>query len=199
MLTEKDIDSLQDTIEHYGSADLYYISHQVERRESYIDEVTYKSIAQFKIQKLKLKGISNAYFEYLNYKSRPDLYFEESEEIIDKNGNKTLYYYVVPKPKQQYTKEFNPRMPSAIYGRQRKIYINDILKYEYVDPSPVKPVYTNVITYNNLDRVKALELLNDGGLAWKYKVLDEPLEVGQVVFGGFGGVPGELPAGGCVE
>ena len=182
MLTERDIDKIHDDIVHYGSADIYYISHQVERRESYIDEVAYKSRARFKIQKLKIKDISNAYFEYLKFKERPDLYMEESEEILDKSGNKVVYYYTVPKPKQQYTQEFNPRIPSAIFGRYRKIYINDILKYEHSDPSPVKPVYTNVISYNGLDQNESLKLLRDGELSWKYRVLDHLVEVDAIKY-----------------
>ena len=63
-------------------------------------------------------------------------------------------------------------MPSAIYGYTRKIIKSDgttILKNE---PSPVKPVYTNVLEYGNLKGNDITKAYDDGNLNWKYMTLE---------------------------
>ena len=100
---------------------------------------------------------------------------EEKEEHSQLTADK-LY------PKDQYNKEFTAREPSAIYGRKRMIYKDDVLKMEYNDPSFVRPVYTNILTWGNRSQQDCLNIFNNGGLSWKYVKLDEPMNADNILY-----------------
>ena len=89
MLTEKEIDYLKyytQTESEQDKAYVYYIAHMIEPREGIIDEVNYKDISKFKIIKLKVKDVNNAYFEYLNYiKNKINYHIEQEECYYDIN------------------------------------------------------------------------------------------------------------------
>lgn len=181
MLKEKDIDSLYDDIQHKGYGEIYRIAHISEFKDGYND-FRYKTHPVYRVTKSIIKSVENAYFEYLNYKNSPELYVSVSEEFYDKNGNKFVNYYMTQKPKQQYTKEHNPKSPAIIYGKRRLFYENDILKVEAMDPSIVKPIYTNALSYLDLDRDQVLSKFEAGELNWKYQKLEEPLQVDTITY-----------------
>lgn len=176
MLTQLDIDELKMQIQAGEKPELYYTTHYIECREGVIDEEQYKSVPRFKVIKITISDIENAYFELLKYLYSGGLngtlyHLEEQEAYYDIN-TKYIHYYTVPNGASSYEKDLNPRMPSAIYGYTRKIIKSDgttILKNE---PSPVKPVYTNVLEYGNLKGNDITKAYDDGNLNWKYMTLE---------------------------
>ena len=175
MIKEQDLDLLHYNINRYGYSDIFYIAHKIELIESYVDELAYKSKPEFKVMQLKLTGINNAYWEYLNYLEYPLDYHTEEQTFWFNDDIKYIEYYTVPNKKQQYVDEFNARMPSIIYGKKRIFYKDDVLVASYNDPSIILPEYTNVLTYNDNTAERVLELFNNHELDWKYKKLVEPV------------------------
>ena len=182
MLTENQIDKLMQSIRGDGNSYVYYIAHRVECREGYIDELVYKSVPKFRVLKLKVRNIINAYFELLKFKNYPGNYHTESEETYLEDGSKYVYYYTVPNGSDHYTKDLNPRIPSAIYGVRRILWREGKVVGDYSDPSPIKEVYKNNLSYGDYKPNKVLTELNAGRLAWKYLKLDEPLLVDAIKF-----------------
>lgn len=182
MLNQRNIDTLMSSIQNGFDTYIYYIAHRVECREGAIDEFVYKADADFIVLKLKLKDIRNAYFELQNFKNYPDQYHTESEETYEDEFTKYVRYYNVPNGKDEYSKDFNPRLPSAIYGYRRRLYRSGILVKDYTDDSPVKEVFTNALVYGDLDANKVLDKFNQGKLDWKYKKLEKPVLIDAVVY-----------------
>ena len=81
MLKEADIDKLMLNIQSGRDAFVYYIAHNVECREGIIDELSYKSIPRFRVIKLIVNNIYNAYFELLKYYEHPENYYTEKKPI----------------------------------------------------------------------------------------------------------------------
>ena len=175
MIKENELDLLHYNIKRYGYADLFYIAHLLELREGYVDKFAFKSHPEFKIVQLKLTGIDNAYWEYLNYKEHPLDYHTEEITYWYSDNIKYTEYYTIRNKKQQYVDEFNPQIPSIIYGKKRVFYKDNTLIANYDDLSFILPEYTNVLTYNDNTVEKVLELFNNGELDWKYRKLDEPI------------------------
>ena len=175
MLNQQDIDNLMLSIQSGVDTYVYYIAHMVECRESYIDEYQYKSAQEFRVLKLKVNGITNAYFKYLDFAKHPEYFHTEKEEAYNDEFTKYVYYYNVPNTKPPYQKDLNPRLPSAIYGVRRILYKSGIIIGDYTDPSPIKPIYTNNIEYGDLSLGIANERLNSGLLDWKYMKLSAPI------------------------
>ena len=174
MLTERDLDFLMLNIQGGKETFIYYIAHRVECREGFIDEYQYKSSPDFRILKLKITDINNALFEYLKFAKNPEKYHTEAEESYADEFTKYVYYYTVPNHINNYEQDFNPRIPSAIFGYKRKLYRSGILVDEYNDPTPIKPIYTNSLRYSNLSVSEVAAKYNNGMLNWKYKKLDVP-------------------------
>lgn len=182
MVTERDLDLLMQTIQSGSSAYLYYVAHEVELREGYVDELAVKSNPKFRIVKTRVTAVNNALFEYQNYQSHPNNYQTESETTYPDTEHEYVFYYTIPKNQSSYNKPFNPRMPSVIYGTRRHIYRGTTLISQYNDPSPVKEVYTNNITYGDYSHATALSNFNTGKLNWKYKKLSTPVVVDGISF-----------------
>ena len=176
MLNQKDIDQLMLNIQSGAGAYLYYIAHRVECRETHIDEYQYKSAQDFRVLKLKVNNVSNAYFAYLDFIEHPEDYHTEQEEAYNDEFTKYVYYYTVPNIEVPYTKDLNPRVPSMIFGLRRKLYKSGILIGDYSDPSPIKPKYTNNLEYGNLDQAQIESKYEHGDLDWKYMKLRSPLD-----------------------
>lgn len=176
MLNQYDIDILQQQIQNGETPELFYVANMLETREGTIDEAHFKSVPYYKVIKIKISKIDNAYWEVLNFMENPDDYHEESEEEYYDEFTKYIHHYTVPNdnPKQ---KDFNAKMPSIIYGYRRQVYENDELIADYSDKSPVKVVYTNEIHYGDLVGDDVTEALNNGDLDWKYKKLDNVAKV----------------------
>ena len=97
MLTQADIDSLMKTIKSGEPAYVYYVAHMIEGKETnMLDEHSYKSVSKFKVIKVEVENIQNAYFEYLNYINNPKNYHIEEEEYYYHPSAKYLQYFVVP-------------------------------------------------------------------------------------------------------
>lgn len=175
MLTQKDIDNLMLKIQSNIDAYVYYIAHMVECREGYIDEYHYKSAQDFRVLKLKVNNITNAYFKYLEFVDHPEKFHTEKEESYSDEFTKYVYYYNVPTTRPPYDRDLNPRIPSAIYGMRRILYKSGVVVGDYTDPSPIKPLYTNTPIYGDYDQGIVTEKLNDGKLDWKYIKLSRPL------------------------
>ena len=123
MLTEIDLDYLKYyTKSNPNKAYVYYVAHMIEPREGVIDESNYKDISKFKIIKLKVKDINNAYFEYLNYLNNRSNYHIEEEECYYDSTTKYINEYIVPNAKSSYDIEFTSRVPSVIFGIIRKVF-----------------------------------------------------------------------------
>lgn len=171
MLNQKDIDELQQMIQAGEKPELYYVAHCIETRENVIDEAHFKSISRFKVLKIKISSIVNAYFEVLNYQENPDNYHVEEEiEVYDVPDDKLYFhYFTVPNNEATYIKPFNARYPSIIYGVKRIIKdLNGNVLKEFNDPSPVKHIYTNKLEYGDLNSQDVEQAYKDGKLDWKY-------------------------------
>lgn len=173
MLTQADIDSLIMSIQSGEPAYLYYAAHMIEGRETDIlDEHSYKDVSKFKVVKIQVENIENAYFEYLNYINHPEEYHTEEEEYYYHPSAKYMQLFVVPNGEDSYDKDINARMPSIIYGYNRKVYGLDGVIKEVLDPSPVKAVYTNVLEFGDKTSTAVVEDMISGRLDWKYMALD---------------------------
>lgn len=170
MLTQLDIDNLMQTIQSGEKAYVYYVAHMIEGRETNIlDEHSYKSVSDFKVIKIEITDIVNAYFEYLNYINDPDKdenYHIEDEECYYAPDYKYIHRFVTKNTEGPYDKDFNARIPSIIYGYTREVNGNII-----VDQSPVKAIYTNVLEYGEKNNTEIDTDMKDGKLNWKYKQL----------------------------
>ena len=177
MLSQVDIDLLMQRIQSGEPAYIYYAAHMIEGRETNIlDEHSFKDISKFKVVKIQVENIENAYFEYLNYLNNPDNYHLEEEEFYYHPSAKYMQCFITPNGKDNYNKDINPRMPSIIYGNIRKVYNRDVIK-EIHDPSPIKPVYVNLIEYGEKPSPVVVEDVINGNLDWKYMMLEEPAVV----------------------
>lgn len=174
MLNQADIDSLMQTIQSNNPAYVYYVAHMIEGRETNIlDEHMYKDVSKFKVIKIRVDAIENAYFEYKNYIENHDNYHIENEECYYTPTAKYIHYFVVPNGKKNYTLDINPRIPSIIYGYKRKVYIDDQI-HDVLEPSPIKEVYTNAPEFGTMTKSQVFDALNGGKLDWKYLKLKEP-------------------------
>ena len=173
MLTQLDIDNLQIKIQSGETPELYYVAHLIEPRESHLDELKYKSVSRFKVIKIKINKITNAYMELMNYKNNPNNYHIEKEECYYELNKKYINQYVVPN-KPSGNKDINPRMPSAVYGY---VYTLDGDDSSYIEPSPVHAEYTNVLEYGIYKQSEVKELYNQGKLNWKYITLEHTEKV----------------------
>ena len=182
MINQTKLEYLVSQIKQYGKTNIFYVASDIEMRETYIDELAYKSDPSFKILELTLTGINNAYWEYLRFKEYPELYHTEEEHVWQDNDTKYVLYYTVPNKERQYINEFNPRIPSAIFGKKRILYKNNTVIADYSDPSPIKPIYTNSLSYNALDANAVKQLLDNGDLDWKYKKLDPEVVINNISF-----------------
>ena len=81
MLTQDNIDQMVTDLRAGRIVTVFYIAHQIELRESYIDELFYKSHSDFRVLPLVVTDVKNAYLEYLNYVNRPEQYHVEQEEV----------------------------------------------------------------------------------------------------------------------
>ena len=169
MLTQADIDSLMLTIQSKKSAYIYYVAHMIEGRETDIlDEHNYKDVSKFKVVKVELERVHNAYFEYLQYVHNADNYHVEEEEFYYHPSAKYIQCFVTPNQVSYIGKDLNPRTPSIIYGFDRKVYDKDGTIKEIHDPSPIKPVYTNDPKYGNMSPLQVRHAIVKGDLNWKY-------------------------------
>ena len=174
MLSQTNIDNLMKTIQSGEPTYIYYVAHMIEGRETDIlDEYTYKDVSKFKVVKVQVENIENAYFEYLNYLNNPQDYHIEEEEFYYHPATKYMQCFITPNTKSSYDKDINPRNPSIIYGFTRKIYNRDVINVVH-DPSPVKVIYTNVLEYAENS---GIDDFNSGLLDWKYKKLESPAMV----------------------
>lgn len=169
-----DIDNLMRSIQQGNDTYLFYVAHMIEPREGLLDEHIYKSASKFKVIKVKVTDIQNAYFEYLNYVNNSNNYHEETEESYYDCKTKYINRYIVPNGSGSYIKDFNPRTPSIIYGYRRQIIDLVTKKFKIVtDPSPIKVKYTNLLQYQDLVGNDVNEIFNSGALDWKYKKLSK--------------------------
>ena len=175
MLSQFDIDSLMDKIIKKQSAYVYYVAHMIEGRETDIlDEYSYKDVSKFKVVKVEVEDIQNAYFEYLNYKNNPDNYHIEEEEFYYHPSAKYIQCFVTPNARENYKKDLNARMPSIIYGYSRKVLDKDGIFKEVKDQSPIKAIYTNKIEFLDLSENEIFRSMQPDDFNWKYIKLDDP-------------------------
>ena len=182
MLTEKDIDLLRADIDSGKPPTVYYLASRVERRESYIDEVAYKSNPQIDIVELQIANVTNALWELLNFKANPINYHTEQEIVIIDADNRYHYYYTVPNDLVSYNKPFNPKMPSAIYGCHRVRFKNGTVIGNYNDSSPIQPIFTNTLKFGSTGASEVLKMFEDGSLGWKYRNAPEGTVVDGIPF-----------------
>jgi hypothetical protein len=171
MLTQLDLDEIMQSIQAGKDTYLYYVAHKIEARSGFLQEHKYKSVSDFKVIKVKVTDVQNAYFEYLDYKKNPKNYHVEEELEYYDPVTEYKHYYTVKNGSDKYTKDLNPRIPSIIYGYRRKVYVNNELKQDYADPSPVKEVYTNSPSYGSLTGSSLNSALSNHKLDWKYMTL----------------------------
>ena len=181
MITQKEVDKIHQDLDNNREVYLYYVAHNIELREQILDEHIYKSKSDFRVIKLKLTDISNAYMEYLNFINNPDQYHEETEEEYYSSGRhlvgdfttyspyeKYIHYYTVKNEEIDNARPFNSRMPSIIYGHKRKIFNRDGSYNMKNDPSPISLNYTNNPEYGDIPTSDVKDLINNDLLSWKY-------------------------------
>ena len=177
MLTQLEIDNMKMQIQNGETPEVYFVAHYIECREGIIDAEQYKSISKFRIIKIKIADIINAYTEVFKYNYMGGVngtqYHMETEEEYYDNKTKYIHYYAVPNTIDSYTKDINPRMPSIIYGYIRKIVDeNDNVLKVLNEPSPVKVVFTNELEFGDLNGKDLEAAYKDGKLDWKYIKLE---------------------------
>lgn len=171
MLTHSDIDQIVQKIKAGKDAYIYYVVHMSAAREGIIDEHLYKSTSQFKVVRVKVADVVNAWFEYENWAKNPSKYHREVETEYYDEFNTYKHYYWVPNLSSSYTLDINPRMPSIIYGITREITTRQGETKTITDPSPVKEVYTNDPEYYGYTGTALTKQISAGNLNWKYKIL----------------------------
>jgi hypothetical protein len=175
MLSQNDIDNLMKSIQSGKKTYVYYAAHMIEGRETDIlDEHNYKDVSKFKVVRIEIENIENAYFEYLNYINNPNNYHIEEEEYYYHPSAKYIQCFVTPNNSGTYEKDFNARIPSIIYGYDRKVYNIDGTSKEVKDPSPVKVEYTNTLEFADMNNSEVNKCMKSGKLDWKYKKIDPP-------------------------
>ena len=184
MLNQKDIDQIHKRLDNGEEVFLYYVAHNVELREEAKDEHIYKSKSDFRVIKIKITDVYNAWNEYMNFINNPDEYHEEIEEEYYSSGRhlvgdftsypayeKYIHYYIV-KNEENNNKAFNSRFPSIIYGHRRKIYKRDGSIIMQNDPTIMDLNYTNNPSYYGVNEQEVINLINNGSLSWKYNKVD---------------------------
>jgi hypothetical protein len=177
MINQKELDILVKNIQNGEDTFIYYIASKTEMRESKLDEHQYKSNDKFIVLKLQLTSVENALFEYYNYKNNPDNYHIESEDTFYDIFTEYIHYYTVPNKEESYVLPFNALNPSIIYGYREQVFVNNTQTKDYVNPSPVKEIYTNSLKYGDCTEAEANEEFNNHNLDWKYKKLDPKVVV----------------------
>ena len=172
MLKQLDIDNIMLSLQAGERVFLYYAAGKTELKGiTDSQEFSHKDEPRYIPIKVEVLDVQNAYFEYLKYQNDPSKYKIEEEEVWYDPNTKYIHRYITPDGDDEYD-EFNSRIPSAIYGIKRKVYNKGELIKDYVDPTPVKEIYTNAIEYGTLLSTDALSKLNEGLLSWKYMKLE---------------------------
>lgn len=182
MLTEKELDILMQRLQADETVYLYYVAHGIEGRERWLDEHQYKSLSKFKVVRVQLTDIVNAYQEWLFYKNNPDEYHIEEEIEFHRKETTYHHYYVTRNTTGPYEKDINPRMPSIIYGRTKRVYVEDELVQETHERSPVMQKYTNFPSYGDLYGAELAAALESGKMDWKYTKLAAPADVDGIMY-----------------
>lgn len=193
MLTVRDIDDIMIRLAKGEEVFIYYVANLLETREGLLDEHFYKSESKFKVVRVKVTGITNAYLEYVKYhkdEQKEDHYHVETEVCYYEPTKRYTHFYTVPNDTGSSDKPFVARMPSLIYGIRREIFDTQTLQIEQIsDITPLKPMYTNNLCYGDqiascygsTDKAteeeikKAEQFVIDNNLQWKYLKL-EPTE-----------------------
>lgn len=168
MLTIKDIDYLADLINKGYKPSIYYVANLLETREGYLDELIYKSVPKYKVVRINVTKIENAYFELLRCQQNPDAFHIEEEDCFYSPTDRYRHYYIVPNEPESFDKAFNSRMPSIVYGMKKTLYRAGELEQDFVMPSPVKEIYTNALSFMDLSETEAENAYEQGELDWKY-------------------------------
>ena len=184
MLTQYEIDTIMKTLQSGEKVYLYYVTHMIESAENLLGIDNYKSNPKFKIVKIEVKGIKNAYFEYLNYRMNPSNYHIESETCYYDNTGKHNNYYIVPNSTGPYEYEINPRIPSIIYGYVHQEEYDESTGEitQKIDDSLIDFVYTNSIVYGDDTPNEAFNAFIDGKLDWKYRALMDAVAIDGVAY-----------------
>lgn len=173
MLKITDLDYLANLINKGYKPSIYYVANLIETREGYLDELIYKSVPKYKAIRLTLTGIENAYFELLNYQQNPENYHIEEEDCFYSPTDRYKHYYVVPNDPESFTKAFNSRMPSIVYGVKKTLYRAGELEQDFMMPSPVKEIYTNNLEFLDYSLEGVTDAYNQGYLNWKYYTIPD--------------------------
>ena len=174
MLTQKNIDNLKLKIQNGETPTLFYVCDYQETRNNNEANSIYKTNHKYKVIEVKISDVCNAYYEYLAFKEHPENYHveEEYEHYDYINNHLCIRKYMVENLKESYNKDINPRIPSIIYG-EKKIYSGfNGDKLSYINPSPIKPIFTNTLEYGDLKGNDVLNEYEDGNLSWKYMTLE---------------------------
>lgn len=184
MLTQYEIDTIMKTLQSGEKVYLYYVTHMIESPKDLLNIDFYKCDSKFKVVKIEIKGVKNAYFEYLNYRMNPNDYHIESETCYYDGTGKRNNYYIVPNSTGPYESEINPRIPSVIYGHvnQEKYDESTGEITQKVDNSLIDFVYTNSITYGDCTPNEAFYAFVDGKLDWKYRKLMDAVPIDGVAY-----------------
>jgi hypothetical protein len=182
MLTEKEIDKLMQRIQAGETVYIYYIAHGIEGRERWLDEHQYKSLSRFKVVRVELTDIQNAYPEWVYYRSHPDEYHVEEEIEYHRKETTYYHYYMTKNTSGPYNLDINPRMPSIIYGRTKRVYVDNELVQETHERSPVMQRYTNFPKYGDLYGTELSQALESGKMDWKYTKLAAPADVDGIMY-----------------
>jgi len=95
MLSEYDIDKIYDDITKKTRSKIYYVAHNIERREGVADENIYKSVSDFCVVEIYVSQVKNALFEYLNYLNNPSAYAMSYEDVWYDRKTKYRQYYIM--------------------------------------------------------------------------------------------------------
>lgn len=183
MLTEKELDICMQKIQAGEEpVYLYYVAHGIEGRERYLDEHQYKSMSKFKVVKVELTDVVNAYQEWNYFKNHPDEYHVEEEIEFFRKETTYMHYYMTKNTTGPYEKDINPRMPSIVYGRTKRVFVGELQVQETHERSPVMQRYTNFPSYGEFYGADLQRAIEDGSLDWKYTKLPAPADVDGIMY-----------------
>lgn len=172
MITQYELDKLVQKIQAGETVYIYYAQHMMEDREGFLDDHIYRSLSKFKVVKVRLVNVQNAFFEYKNFLDNPNDYHEETVTEYYDVFNTYVHRYTVKNEAGPFDRGLNPRTPSIIYGYRRQIYDESKkLVRDINDPSPVNEIYTNNLEYGDLYGTELQNAQTSGKLDWKYMKL----------------------------
>ena len=180
MLREIDIDNLVNQRDKGFDTRIYYVCNNAELPEVMYPRDMRKSANEYSVIECKLFKIENALNEYENMLANRDSYETYTVINFDVMDAEIKYkgYEFLRNPYSDY--QISPR----VYGYRTTTYYNiddEVSKREIPSIVLNEAKYTNTPTYLG-KQIDATDNTFTSLYGWKYKLLDEPVSIGNVLY-----------------